>query len=424
MKIQAVTRLTTKKRLTALILILILILFLIPLPGTLPTGVAGASGSAGLIGAVGAASASAAGETFDAKDSVLICFVTTACAECAQAEIILSGLPETVALPDGTTSPVVVRHINVTEAEGFEAVHLFFEAYAVPTEEQSVPILFYANGYLPGAAGIEASVTRILADGEALGFIWPKAEGGTDAADPLGLSAVFLAGLLGGVNPCSVSMLLLLLSLLAAKSARLMKIGFSYLAGKFLAYLIIGLSLFSAFSAAGLLESERFLSVKQAVRILVIAAASGLAVFNVFDFWNARKENYGRIRVQLPKALRRFNNRLIERFLTGKPQVAFVTVFVLGLIVSAGEFLCTGQIYLAAILYQARTHAGDTAAAGFSLLLYCVASMIPAVVLIVLCGRGKRALELSEATRKNMPLIKLANAVLFAGIAAATLFFF
>jgi hypothetical protein len=350
----------------------------------------------------------------------------------------------------------------------------------VPSEKQLTPILFYAGGYLSGADEIEGSLLAILSGGGALGFsespaasaalsslarlagadqvaengATPGAENGSVPGAGTGatpdiapdtapgaqqqppqqqpqqgggpaaparlaeLSAMLLAGLLGGVNPCSVSMLLLLLSLLAAKQSRVALIGFSYLAGKFIAYAAIG---FSLFSAASLLDSGAFAALKAAVRVAVIAFAALLSAMNAADFFSARAERYGKIRVQLPKALRRFNSGLIERHLGKSARFLAVSSLALGMVVSAGEFLCTGQIYLAAIIYQIRANAGNAPAAAASLLAYCAASAAPAAALILLCSRGRRALELSEAFRRRMPAIKLANAALFALIAVAAL---
>jgi cytochrome c biogenesis protein CcdA len=355
---------------------------------------------------------------FTQTDSVLVCFVTTACAECEKVEAFLDSLPSEAALQSGESSRIVLIELNVTQDENVESVRKYFEAYSVPDSDQHVPIMFFSKGYLSGADAIIAGTMESIESGKALGFSYPSETG---SGSTMEFPAIFLAGLLGGVNPCSVSMLLLLLSLLSSKAKNVAKIGFSYLAGKFIAYLAIGLSLFSA---AGLLESEGFAAVKQFVRIAVILAAAGLAIFNIFDFFSARKEEYGKIKVQLPKRLRRFNNKLIESFAGGNARFTIPAIFLLGLVVSAGEFLCTGQIYLAAILYQIRINASDAPRAYLSLFIYCAASMIPAGALIAFCSKGKSALELSDAARRNLPLIKLLNAALFAIIAVAALLFF
>jgi hypothetical protein len=89
-------------------------------------------------------------------------------------------------------------------------------------------------------------------------------------------------------------------------------------------------------------------------------------------------------------------------------------IFFLGAAVSAGEFLCTGQIYLATILYLLRADTGGNTVAFVSLLCYTLAASLPPAVLVVFCYKGKQALALSEFVRQRMPLIKIANALIFA----------
>jgi hypothetical protein len=101
-----------------------------------------------------------------------------------------------------------------------------------------------------------------------------------------------------------------------------------------------------------------------------------------------------------------------------------IGIFLLGVAVSAGEFLCTGQIYVATILYLLRAGGGGRSVAFVSLLSYTLAASIPPTLLVVFCYKGKQALALSEFTRQKMPLIKIANAVIFAAFAVIAFFFF
>ena len=52
---------------------------------------------------------------------------------------------------------------------------------------------------------------------------------------------MFGAGLLAGFNPCSISMLLMLFSILLTGQSSVLKNGILYLAGKYVTYLGIGL---------------------------------------------------------------------------------------------------------------------------------------------------------------------------------------
>jgi hypothetical protein len=168
-------------------------------------------------------------------NSVLVCFVTTACENCEKAKAFLSTFPD----------DVEIFFYNVSDNEGYPAARQFFEAYKVPDREQLVPIVFYAGGYLSGLENIQKNLEGVLASGGGRGFVFPGVEAAAPELSLRELPAIFLAGLLGGLNPCSISMILLLLSLLASKSGRILPLGLTYVTARFITYLALGLSLFS-----------------------------------------------------------------------------------------------------------------------------------------------------------------------------------
>jgi cytochrome c biogenesis protein CcdA len=85
----------------------------------------------------------------------------------------------------------------------------------------------------------------------------------------------------------------------------------------------------------------------------------------------------------------------------------------LGLIVSIGDFLCTGQIYLATILYVMQSSNGLDVRAVLTFLGYGVAFVTPLLVLTFLVHRGREVFDVSEWVRRHMPAIKLVNACFF-----------
>ncbi|MDR2094259.1 MAG: hypothetical protein LBP76_01920 [Treponema sp.] len=353
-------------------------------------------------------------------ESVLITFVTAACENCEKAKAYLGRLPQSVSLAQGD-SPVRVIYYNVAEDEGLAAARQFFAAYQVPDNEQIVPVVFYTEGYLSGYSNIQSGIPGVLSAGKALNFVFPHDGGEVRALGRLELPAVFLAGLLGGLNPCSVSMLLLLLSLLAAKNAHVLPLGLSYVASKLLTYLVLGLAFFTL---ARSLDLALFSAAQGLVRTAVIVLSLLLCLLNIMDFINARRENYGAIRVQLPRVLRRFNHSVIKKTVEGSPRYLMAAIFALGALVSAGEFLCTGQIYLATILYLLRTGTGGFALTFSAFLCYTLAAALPPALLVILCHKGKQAMALSEFVRDKMPAIKIANSVFFAFFAALAFFYF
>ena len=83
---------------------------------------------------------------------------------------------------------------------------------------------------------------------------------------------------------------------------------------------------------------------------------------------------------------------------------------VLGMVISAGEFLCTGQVYLATIIYLLQTGSSFTLKALMYLVVYSFAFIIPAAVALVIINHTRKLMGLSESLRSHLPLIKLLTA--------------
>ena len=85
---------------------------------------------------------------------------------------------------------------------------------------------------------------------------------------------------------------------------------------------------------------------------------------------------------------------------------------------SLGEFLCTGQIYLATIVtvLQSEPLSGLRSKALLFFVLYDIGFILPLLLLLFAMAKGKDSMELSEAVRSRMPLIKIISAAILAAI--------
>ena len=91
----------------------------------------------------------------------------------------------------------------------------------------------------------------------------------------------------------------------------------------------------------------------------------------------------------------------------------FPVLFLLGIVISAGEFLCTGQVYLATLLYMAgRSGSFDRGLVG-NLMIYLTAMCVPMVLLTVFEDNGKTIISASHISLKLLPVIKLTYSIFF-----------
>jgi hypothetical protein len=358
-----------------------------------------------------------------AKDSLasqLVYFYVTPCEDCAAVKEFLGTLNVSYAICyEGHTvqSTVAVESHSVADPQGLELARKYFDAWHVPENEQKVPIVFLRDGYLAGAQQIIGGLKKAIAGGRGIGILPP---GGEAQLQTYEWSGIFLTGLVNGFNPCSISLLLFLITLLIARSANVLKLGLTFLLGKFLAYLVLGTLLFNALAMVDGGTVRLFTGVVKAALAVVVLAAAAL---NVSDFVAAKNERYNGIRMQLPVGLRKLNHRWIKALeKTGGCWLLLMT-FGLGIAISVGEFLCTGQIYLATILYLLKRSATFEWQTLGAFLVYIAGMLLPLLVITLAVHRGKAVFHLSELVRRNMPAIKLATAAIFVLFAVLLLIF-
>lgn len=387
------------------------------------------------------------GKTAEGQQRIIL-FSTYSCEECEEAKEFLTEL--------GEETEFAVTEYSIVEEDNVQTFKKLLDQYGYKQEEAKVPAVFAGERALFGAKEIQEKLPLILneekAEADILNVQLALALGkttsageksderitntessdegtsgeevhGNEAADESDhaaaadthtgerphFSALFGAGLLSGFNPCSISMLLMLFSILLTSHASVLKNGLVYLGGKYAVYLGLGLGICFAASEIDQKLLSRYSSAVNLVIILLFLAA---AVLNFLDFLNVRKNEYGKVRMQLPQGLRKFNHRLIRH--AQGTEGLFLTLLVLGLgmAVSVGEFFCTGQIYMASILYLLRSGGQALQNLG-ALLVYVTAMSIPAAVIVVLIHVTKGTGRVSEFMLNHMAAIKLLNAVLF-----------
>lgn len=133
-----------------------------------------------------------------------------------------------------------------SDADG-EALTLYpayIAAYHVPESRQLLPIAFAGEHFYNAKEVAQGALSAVVQQGMAAYTLVPAPGKAVPLParpiDTFELPGVFLAGLLGGLNPCGVSMFLFFLSLIAVSGRRMLTLGLSYHAGKCIAYLLLG----------------------------------------------------------------------------------------------------------------------------------------------------------------------------------------
>ena len=211
-----------------------------------------------------------------------------------------------------------------------------------------------------------------------------------------GFWTLTLAALTDSINPCALAVLLILIEGLILIRRSVLKIGLSFIGGIYLAYLLIGLGLFSGFE---LIKNIQFFH--QVIGGLAIL----VGILNIKDyFW------YGKFfLMEIPTSWRPKMGSFIQR--AGQPAIAFLT----GMIISLFELPCTGGPYIFA-LGLLKDESLQLTVLPY-LLYYNFLFVLPLLVIILTVYFSYVKIERIEQLRKrNIKLLHLVGGIVMLGL--------
>lgn len=311
----------------------------------------------------------------------------------------------------------------LTSAENADLFTSYKLAYNVD-EDAAVPIVFAGDQAFVGLDEIrnafDDGTIQVLSSDPLLDVTVIEGSTYTNITGVLGFLTVLAAGFLDGFNPCAIAMLLLFVSLLGFSENKrvLILVSITYIFALFISYFLIGTFLLN-FLIQFKEEAEL---INIIISWFVAILASFLFFFNLYDYFMTKNNRYDKVKNQLPKFIQRFNKKVIKRFTAaindeedkkGLFSILGLT-FVLGVLLSVTELICTGQIYLG-IIYG--IHYLDTFYAYIALISYNIMFVVPLIAIAVIAIRSKGVASTSNWVREHMHTIKFFNAMLFLIIA-------
>jgi len=336
-------------------------------------------------------------------------FTTRACDSCERVKEDIKGLNK--------KNDIHLIEVDITKENRVSILRSFFENYKVVSKEQKVPILFIGGNYERESGRIEKlwrekikikDKNHIFSENEHL-IQTVLSESFEEEKNPLKSKiSIMLAGLLAGFNPCAISMFFLLLSLVMVEKAKVFLSGFVYLLGKYMAYFLIGMGIYAGIS---FINGKGLRSIQEiSFRVLGILFCV-LGLFYMRDVYILLVKKAGQIRTQLPKRLRRFNQNLIKRVYEGAGKnYKLLLLFALGMAISLGEFFCTGQIYMASIVYLLEL---GQSGVWMYFFIYVTAMSLPSFVFLLFLQRTRNMDKIAIFMAKNLGFIKIVSGILF-----------
>jgi thiol-disulfide isomerase/thioredoxin len=226
-------------------------------------------------------------------------FYSPTCASCRSMSEFLEGI-------GGRYKYFNLRKYDISDLRNKSLLDKYSDAYRVSAEDEGiVPVVFIGNRYYTDEVSIRNNIENIFSSSGVktldINSSIENHQKDLNRFEGFKLASVFLAGLVNGINPCSISMLLFFLSLLAVKKVKILKTGLSFIAGKFLAYILLGTILFRFLSYLNF----SFLNVLMKFMLAVVLLI--LIIMSIQDYFAAKAERYDRILLQLPEVLRKIN---------------------------------------------------------------------------------------------------------------------
>ncbi|MDD5678404.1 MAG: hypothetical protein PHW60_10505 [Kiritimatiellae bacterium] len=229
----------------------------------------------------------------------------------------------------------------------------------------------------------------------------------------LTLLGVLLAGLVDGINPCAISTLIFLVSVLVIagfRHSQLIAVGAAYCLASFITYTAIGFGLFHCIHS---LEGLPF--VRRGLELTMAGILIALACLSFNDAWKYHlSRDPNSITIKLPRRIKLIMNSMMRLFSTTRH--ALFAAFVIGILVTLLETVCTGQVYVPTLVLIIKSGASPFLGLIY-LLLYNLMFILPLVVVFGLILYGIKVQHLIDWSRQQVVKSKVIMACLFIALA-------
>lgn len=211
---------------------------------------------------------------------------------------------------------------------------------------------------------------------------------------------IITSGFLDGIHPCGLAVLFFFIALLLSmKKSRgeMLRIGFAYIAGVFIAYFLIGVGILKVFT----FFPPHFMARLGASLLILLGAIS------IWEGWSGNKA------FRIPSISRGWIDRWLRKSTVTAALVA-------GFIVGVCAFPCAGGIYVAIIgLLSAKLAFWE--GIGY-LLLYNLMFVMPLIIVLLLSTNSRILLKMEKMEKANRAKLKIGMGLLMLLLGAFILF--
>jgi cytochrome c biogenesis protein CcdA/glutaredoxin len=320
-------------------------------------------------------------------------FYGDGCAHCARVEPFINEL-------ESKYNYLAVQKFEIyNDRSNMVLLNNYFENYNISNENMGIPVVFIGNNYLIGDGPIIERLESTIQDN--VGKDCPALNGGnatgtiglsspTEKLGSLSLLAVVGAALVDSINPCAITVLLILMGalLIAKDKKKSLKAGFAFTLSIYIAYFLFGLGLFSVIQISGL--SYWFYKIIGALAIII-----GLANLKDYFWYGA-----GGFVMEIPRSWRPKLKELLGKVTSP------LGAFLMGFVVCLFELPCTGGPYI--VILGLLADKMTMWASVPILLLYNLVFVLPLIIITLLLYFGFSSVECATKWKEtNLRILHL-----------------
>ena len=303
-----------------------------------------------------------------------------------------------------------IVEFDTSKRENEKLKQAYFNGYGIPVKEWGTLGVFIADKVYNSVGELKADFEdeiKKYGDGSPYPQVDPDYEV-TDTIEKFNIFVIIVAGLIDGVNPCAFVTLTLLVSYLVIRKREkkvILLTGISYTLGVFITYLLLGVGIYKWLNYI-----EGISTISALIYPITGIIALLLGIYSLIDYYKIKKGKGEETTLKLPKSIKKLTNRIIRKHVKSKKLAGFA--FITGAVISALEFMCTGQVYLPTIVYILG-EPGFQTKAFFYLVLYNTMFVLPLVGVFLAVYYGVTSEKLDSIFIKRVGLIKILTAIMF-----------
>jgi hypothetical protein len=359
-------------------------------------------------------------------------FYQKGCLKCDRAGYLLKYLTRKY-------SHLRIKEIDLDTANGKRLNESLSNRINLPVTKRLIaPSIFIGNGFLSPEEITEENVEALIQKYEEVSVgpsLGPssdeikKAEQSiVERFKSLGIFAILAAGLVEGLNPCSLATLVFFISylvMIGRKRKEILWVGMGFTGAGFLTHLLLGLGILS------FVQHLSFLSLfSRIVYLITFLFALFLGVLSLYDYVQLKRGRPSKMKLQIPNFLKKRIHQTIretsgnlEANGEGHSVRLLFTAIIIGFVVTLLQFTCTSQVYLPTILFVTNIPSLRGSAV-FYLILYNLIYIAPLLVIFGIVYWGVTSEQLSFFLQRRASTIKLLTSLFFFVLAGILIFYF